>query len=181
MKRQAVRHKLRLVISSKRGGGRCCRSTVAAIFHYRASKKQRERESAQSNGIIESSKCSRTKLPVTLRAFIRGAHRHRKWLRSLFVCASFSLSLGEEGSTGGIFDAGMAAIASFRFTFFFTCSSNARWKMPTRRVGVGVEHPFPWFWQLLSFVSAMEVILGVCYTILQICFLSSYLALFCWL
>lgn len=52
----------------------------------------------------------------------------------------------------------------FLFSFFFTCSSNARWKMPTRRVGVGVEHPFPWFWQLLAFVSAMEVVLGVlCY------------------
>lgn len=42
-------------------------------------------------------------------------------------------------------------------SWLFTFSSNARWRMSTRRVGVGVEHPFPWFWQLLAFVSAMEV------------------------
>lgn len=51
----------------------------------------------------------------------------------------------------------------FSFLFFFTCFSNARWKIPTRRVGVRVDHPFPWFWQLLAFVSAMEVVLDVCF------------------
>lgn len=70
----------------------------------------------------------------------------------------------------------------FLFSFFFTCFSNARWKMP-RRMRVGVEYPFLWFWQLLAFVSAMEIVLGVlCYYLRASFLYSARESLsYCWL
>lgn len=79
--------------------------------------------------------------------------------RNIFLFLSLSLSLSPLSAL-------LLLPRSATFLYFwstescswlFTFSSNARWRMSTRRVGVGVEHPFPWFWQLLAFVSAMEV------------------------
>lgn len=64
---------------------------------------------------------------------------------ALFFCASFSsLSLVSAKREFGIYVRVGDNTAFFNsFFFFFTCFSNARWKMPTRRMGAGLEHPFP--------------------------------------
>lgn len=80
------------------------------------------------------------------------------FLFSFFFYSCSHLTKGESGVRGCVWG---CRFLTFLFSVFFTCFSNARWKMPTKRVGVGVEHPFPWFWQLLAFVSAMEVVPGV--------------------
>lgn len=97
-----------------------------------------------------------------------------------FVYFFFLLS-AQRGNRGRVSGVGMP-LFYFLFSFFFTCFSNARWKMP-RRMRVGVEHPFLWFWQLLAFVSAMEIVLGVlCYYLRASFLYSARESLsYCWL
>lgn len=146
--RQAVQHKLRGLPSGKTA------VYVAEIFHYRVKEAERTWKHSQHNRIVKG----RNRNDVLSRALDE--------TETIALCSSallsFFLFLFSLSSAKGIRYVGECRFW-FSFLFFFTCFSNARWKIPTRRVGVRVDHPFPWFWQLLAFVSAMEVVLDVCF------------------
>lgn len=143
--RQAVQHKLRGLPSME--------TAVYMIRQYFiiVSKKQRERESTVS--IIKS-------LNVKGRILCYLGHWTKQ--KRLSFCSSALLSFFFFSHPQIGFSVWECRFW-FSFLFFFTCFSNARWKIPMRQVGVRVDHPFLWFWQLLAFVSAMKVILGVCF------------------
>lgn len=139
--------------------GVCCESTWRQYFIITRKKQSRTWKHSQCNRIVETLKGEGALCYL-------GHWTKQKWLRFVllrFFFLSLSVSIFRIRKEEIWWKNGMGGCCAFDFFFiFFTCFSNVRWKMPTRRTGAGLEHPFPWFWQLLAFVSAMEIIPNVC-------------------